>query len=93
MILTHMIDTNKMLKLTIGQGRNVKGQGQICKFVKNFFRLYIMNQRLNTDYTYTHDRHYLDVEVDLRSRSQDKRSRSKIQVKKNVLTVLRENKH
>ena len=28
MILTHMIDNNKMLKLTSGQGYKVKGQGQ-----------------------------------------------------------------
>ena len=29
-----MIDINKILKLTQGQGHKVKGQGQICKFVK-----------------------------------------------------------
>ena len=35
MILTHMIDINKMLKLTQGQGHKVEGQGEICKFVRN----------------------------------------------------------
>ena len=34
MILTHMIDINYMLKLTIGQGHKVKGQDQIGNFVK-----------------------------------------------------------
>ena len=34
MILTHMIDINETLKLTQGQGHNVKGQGQICNNVK-----------------------------------------------------------
>ena len=29
-----MIDNNKMLKLTQGQGHDVKGQGEICNFVK-----------------------------------------------------------
>ena len=52
-----MISINEMLKLTKGQGHKVKGQGQTCKFVKNFLQLYIMNQWLNTDDTYTHDKH------------------------------------
>ena len=39
MILTHMIGINEMLKLTLGQGHKVKGQGQIHNFVKNLFRL------------------------------------------------------
>ena len=36
MILTRMIDINKMLKLTQGrgQGHKVKGQGQLSKYVK-----------------------------------------------------------
>ena len=34
MILTQMIDINKMLKLTKGQGYKIKGQGQIRKFGK-----------------------------------------------------------
>ena len=34
MILTHMMDVNKMLMLTEGQGHKVKGQGQICDFAK-----------------------------------------------------------
>ena len=34
MILTHMIDINKTEKLNQGQGHKVKGQGQICNFVK-----------------------------------------------------------
>ena len=55
MILAHMIDINKILKLTLGQGHKVKGQGQICSFVKNLFWLYIMNQLLDIDDTYTHD--------------------------------------
>ena len=29
-----MIDINDMLKFTLGQGHKVKGQGQICSFVK-----------------------------------------------------------
>ena len=55
MILAHMIDINEMLKLTLGQGHKVKGQGQICSFVKTLFWLYIMNQLLDMDDTYTHD--------------------------------------
>ena len=31
-----------MLKLTQGQGFKVKGQGQICNFIKKNCRLYIM---------------------------------------------------
>ena len=34
MILAHMVDINEMLKLTLGQGHKVKGQGQICNFGK-----------------------------------------------------------
>ena len=33
MILKHMIGTNKMLKLTKGQGHKIKGQGQICNHI------------------------------------------------------------
>ena len=32
-----MITTERMLKLTEGQGHKVKGQGQICKFIRNLF--------------------------------------------------------
>ena len=40
-----MISIDKMLMMTQGQGHKVKGQGQICNFVKkNVFWLYIMNQ-------------------------------------------------
>ena len=55
MILTHMNDVNKMLKLTLGQGHKVKGQGQLCSFVKTLLWLYVMNQLLDIDDTYTHD--------------------------------------
>ena len=34
MILIHMTSIDKMLMLTEGQGQKVKGQGQICDFVK-----------------------------------------------------------
>ena len=34
MMLMHMISIDKMLMLTQGQGHKVKGQGQICNFVK-----------------------------------------------------------
>ena len=37
MILAHMVDINEMLKLTLGQGHKVKGQGQICSFVNSCF--------------------------------------------------------
>ena len=37
MILAHMIDINEILKLTVGQGHKVKGQGQICSLVKTLF--------------------------------------------------------
>ena len=37
MMLIGMINIDKILKLTQGQGHKVKGQGQICKFVKNLF--------------------------------------------------------
>ena len=36
-----MIDINKMLKLTLGQGHKVKGRGQIFSFVKNLFYVQI----------------------------------------------------
>ena len=39
MTFTHMIDINEMLKLTKGHGHKIKGQGQICKFVKDLFQL------------------------------------------------------
>ena len=39
MVLTHMIDTNKKIELTQGQGHGVKGQGQMNSFVKNFICL------------------------------------------------------
>ena len=55
-ILAHMIDIDEMLKLIIGQGHKAKGQDQICSFVKkNLFWLYIMNELLDIDGTYTHD--------------------------------------
>ena len=34
MMLIHMISIDNMLMLTQGQGHKVKGQGQICHFVK-----------------------------------------------------------
>ena len=34
MIHTQMINYNKMVKLTLGQGHKIKGKGQICKCVK-----------------------------------------------------------
>ena len=34
MILTYMINTNKKIKLTKGQGHKAKGQGQINSYVK-----------------------------------------------------------
>ena len=37
MIFIHMIGTNEMLKLTLGQGHKVKGQGQICNLVKETY--------------------------------------------------------
>ena len=37
MILTYMIDIDKILKLTLGQGHKVKGQGNICSYVKLLF--------------------------------------------------------
>ena len=49
----HLISIDGMLKLTQGQGHMVKGQGQIHKFVKHLLLLYIMNQWLDTDDTYT----------------------------------------
>ena len=39
MIPTHMIGIDEMLKLTKGQGHKVKGQGQICNYVKKLFML------------------------------------------------------
>ena len=58
MILAHMIDINVMLKLTLGQGHKVKGQGQICSFVKTLFQLYIMNQWLDINDAYTYDKYW-----------------------------------
>ena len=34
MMLTHMINIDETVKLTQGQGHKVKGQGQICIYVK-----------------------------------------------------------
>ena len=56
MILAHMIDIKEMLKLTLGQGHKVKGQGQICSFPKKLFQLYLMSQSLDIDDEYTHDK-------------------------------------
>ena len=57
-----MISIDEILMLTQGQGHKVKGQGQICNFVKkNVFWLYIMNQWLHIDDTHTHDKYYWDV--------------------------------
>ena len=61
-----------------GQGHKVKGQSQICNFVKNLFWLYIMNQWLDINDAYTYDKYWLNVDVDLRSRSQGQRSRSNL---------------
>ena len=33
MILGHMVNIDKTLKLTRGQGHKVKGQGHICNYV------------------------------------------------------------
>ena len=33
MVLAQMIHINEMLKLILGQGHKVQGQGQICSFV------------------------------------------------------------
>ena len=56
MVLWHMIDIIELLKLTLSQGYKVKGQGQICNYLKkNLFWLYIMNQWSDIDDTYTHD--------------------------------------
>ena len=35
MILTNIIDMDETLKLTQSQGHKVKGQSQICNYVKN----------------------------------------------------------
>ena len=52
-----MISIDKMLKLYQGQGHKVKGEGQICSFLKkNLFRLYLMSQSLDIDDEYTHDK-------------------------------------
>ena len=53
-----MIDINEMLKLTLGQGHKVKGQGHICDFVKNLFWLYIMNQWLDINDAHTYDKYW-----------------------------------
>ena len=70
MILTQIIDTDKMLKLTQVQGHKIKGQGQICEFVKILFQLYVMNQWLDFDVTYTPDKYWCGADIDSRSRSQ-----------------------
>ena len=58
MILTPIIDNNKMLKLTEGQGHKVKGQSQIYDFVKKLFWLYTMNQWLDINDAYMHDKYW-----------------------------------
>ena len=37
MILGHMVNIDKMLKLTRGHGQKVKGQGHICNYVNLLF--------------------------------------------------------
>ena len=49
MILTQGTDINKLLKLTPGQGHKIKDLGQIWRFVKNLFRLYVMNLWLDLE--------------------------------------------
>ena len=39
MISTYTIDINETKKLTQGQGHKVKGQGQICNYENNVFRV------------------------------------------------------
>ena len=56
--IIHRVDINDMLKLTYGQGHKVKGQGQICGFVKNLFRLYILNKWIDINDAYTHDNYW-----------------------------------
>ena len=47
-----MISIDEMLKFTKGQGHKVKGQDQMCKFVKNVFRPYSINQLFDIDHMY-----------------------------------------
>ena len=39
MIFAKTVDVNQVLKLTQGQGLEVKGQSEICNHVKNMSRL------------------------------------------------------
>ena len=49
----HKIGIGKSLNLYQGQGRKVKGQGQICNYTKILFCLSILNEWLDLDDTYT----------------------------------------
>ena len=53
-----MTSSDKMLMLTQGQGHKVKGQGQICDFVKKLFWLYIMYQWLDINDAYIYDKYW-----------------------------------
>ena len=47
MIVTHITDIGKILKLVQGQGHKVKGKNQICSYVKTLFYQQIMKGRLD----------------------------------------------
>ena len=88
MILTQKTEINKLSKLTPGQDHEIKGQGQICGFVKILFRLYVMNQWLDFDVTYTPDKYWCGADIDSRSRSQGQRSRPNMHVCKELVSTI-----
>ena len=55
MKLICMIYINKNIKLTQYWGHKVKGQGQICNYENNVFRVLIMHEWMNLDDVYTYD--------------------------------------
>ena len=86
MTLIHMVIINEMFMMTQDQGHKIKGQCQICKFVKKLFQLYVINNWLNIDVIYTPDINWWDI--DPRSRSQGQRSRSNMQCCKELVSTL-----
>ena len=57
MIFTHNAYIGQMFKLTQGQGHMVKGQGQICAYVKNGKISFKINRLIDVDVTCTYHLH------------------------------------
>ena len=73
MILTHLVDVNETLKLTLGQSHGVKGLGQIFSYRKNTLSI---KHEPNVDIYESYIHNYIDKKKKWqRSRLRDQRSR------------------